>query len=461
MKTLKRTGQLLITVLALMVMTATNSAKAQPGMSVSFQMFYDELSPYGEWIDDPEYGYIWLPNVDQGFQPYASSGHWVMTSYGNTWVSDYDWGWAPFHYGRWNYSDYYGWAWVPGYEWGPAWVSWRSGGGYYGWAPLGPRMSISVNVGIPAAYWVFVPQRYISSPRIYSYYTPYRNRVNIYNRTTIINNTYVYNNRTYVTGPRHSEVERVTRSRVAIRDINSAARPGRASVNNRSVSLYRPEVDRNTRASARPSRVADAAAVRSTGNRNTTSRTSGRTEAAAPRGSSATRSSASRNNTATRSTQTKTRENGNTAPTSRTSEGGTKAKTTAPARQSPPARTRTESGSSGATRSQHNNTGRSQESNRSQVKSSENTTAPRSRQRVQPKTQERKQPAARVHTVSSRENVKSSSSRTQRSTPSRSSSVSSRSTSRPSVSKSSSSEKSSSATRSRSSGRSGSSSRGR
>src|SRR5690606_7303995 len=237
MKTLKRTGQLVITALTFVVMAALNTVKAQPGMSVSFQMFYDQLSPYGEWIDDPEYGYIWLPDAGADFQPYASRGHWVMTSYGNTWVSDYDWGWAPFHYGRWNYSDYYGWAWIPGYEWGPAWFNWRSGGRYYGWAPLGPRMGISVTVVIRAAHWVFVPQRFIASTRIYSYYTPYRNRVNIYNRTTIINNTYVYNDRTYVTGPRRNEIERVTRSRVTVRDINNASRPGRASVNSRSVSL--------------------------------------------------------------------------------------------------------------------------------------------------------------------------------------------------------------------------------
>src|SRR5690606_8528916 len=215
--------------------------------------------------------YIWLPYAEDGFQPYATNGHWVMTSYGNTWVSNYDWGWAPFHYGRWTYSDYYGWAWVPGYEWGPAWVSWRSGGGYYGWAPLGPRMSINVHIGIPHHHWVFVQQRYICSPRLYSYYAPYRNRVRIYNRTTIINNTYVYNNRTYVSGPRRSELERATGSRVAVREISRASRPGRASVNSRSVSLYRPEVDRNSRSSARPARVADVSAVR-TSNRATNSR---------------------------------------------------------------------------------------------------------------------------------------------------------------------------------------------
>jgi hypothetical protein len=40
-----------------------------------------------------------------------------------------------------------GWGWVPGTMWGPAWVSWRSGGGYAGWAPLPPR-----GAAIPASY---------------------------------------------------------------------------------------------------------------------------------------------------------------------------------------------------------------------------------------------------------------------------------------------------------------------
>src|SRR3546814_16106093 len=117
-----------------------------------------------------------------------------MTNYGNTWVSDYEWGWAPFHYGRWTYTDYYGWAWIPGYEWGPAWVSWRSGGGFYGWAPLGPRMSINVHFGIPRHHLIFVPQRYMVSPGLYRSYVPFSNRVRISNTTTIINNTHTTNN---------------------------------------------------------------------------------------------------------------------------------------------------------------------------------------------------------------------------------------------------------------------------
>lgn len=195
---------------------AENNAFAQVRMAVSFQTFYNELSPYGRWINHSQYGSVWSPYVDRDFQPYGTNGQWVMTEFGNTWVSDYDWGWAPFHYGRWFYDDFVGWAWVPGYEWGPAWVDWRTGGGYYGWAPLWPGIQIGVSFNIPSRYWVFVPQRYFNRPRIFGYCVP-RNRIGrIYNQTTIINNYYQNDNRVYAYGPRHSEIERVTRSSVPV-----------------------------------------------------------------------------------------------------------------------------------------------------------------------------------------------------------------------------------------------------
>ena len=92
--------------------------------SVSFQVFYDQLSPYGSWVSYPDYGYVWVPGADAGFRPYGTRGHWVYKEDGWTWVSDYSWGWATFHYGNWFYDDSYGWMWTPGYEWAPAWVTW-------------------------------------------------------------------------------------------------------------------------------------------------------------------------------------------------------------------------------------------------------------------------------------------------------------------------------------------------
>ncbi|WP_139352715.1 DUF6600 domain-containing protein [Algoriphagus sp. A40] len=253
-------GSLALGVFLLSGMIAPQEAEAKNYRGVSFQFFYDELAPYGDWVKDARYGYIWLPAVRGDFHPYGTEGHWVMTEYGNTWVSYYDWGWAPFHYGRWYFDDYFqSWAWIPGYDWGPAWVNWRTGGGYYGWAPLGPGVSISVRVNIPAVHWVFVPNHRIHHHFAYRYHAPHKTKVKIYNNTTIINNTVVYNNHNYVGGPQRREVERVTRTTVPVYNIQASNAPGRATVSRNSVAMYKPEVQdsRGRTNEMRPSRVLD------------------------------------------------------------------------------------------------------------------------------------------------------------------------------------------------------------
>lgn len=223
-----------------------NKVTAQNYGSVSFDVFYNELSPYGYWDNDPNYGDIWFPNVDANFRPYSSNGYWTMTQYGNTWVSNYPWGWAPFHYGRWVQTRYNGWGWIPGYEWGPAWVDWRSGNGYYGWAPMAPRSRLSVNVsiGLPIDIWVFAPSRHIYDRNIYSH--SHYGRPNIYNNTTIINNTYIVNNNHYHGGPSRRDIERSTGRRVTVRAIKDSQRPGSSRVDNRTVSMYRPDRNSNS-----------------------------------------------------------------------------------------------------------------------------------------------------------------------------------------------------------------------
>lgn len=134
-------------------------------------------------------------------------------------------------------------------------MSWRSGGGHYGWAPLGPGIYININIGsrIPDYYWVFVPQRYIFYDR-YPRYDRYRNR-NIFNNTVIINNTYVYNRNRYFTGPRVDEIRRVTRQPVRIHDVRDN-RPTNYG-NSRS---DRPQVNRgagNPNQNPRPNRPND------------------------------------------------------------------------------------------------------------------------------------------------------------------------------------------------------------
>ena len=223
----------------MLLLTGTTQKVMAQDEDISMQSFYDELSPYGTWIQDPQYGYVWRPDVEQGeFRPYYTNGRWAMTEYGNTWVSDYDWGWAPFHYGRWVYNRYNQWVWIPDTTWGPAWVSWRSGGGYYGWAPMGPGMNINVNINIPSLWWVFVPQRniyYNSFPRYYS-----RRNAVIINNTTIINNTYVRNNRYYSSGPRANDIRRYTGRDVNVYSVNRTSRPSRTNFDGNRIDLYTP-----------------------------------------------------------------------------------------------------------------------------------------------------------------------------------------------------------------------------
>lgn len=224
---------------------ADNRTQFADNGPVSINVFYQSLSPYGRWINYPQYGQVWIPNVSPGFEPYSTSGQWIYTDYGWTWASDYSWGWAPFHYGRWLLDDYYGWVWVPGSEWAPAWVAWRNSSDYFGWAPLGPGINVNINFGIPAARWVFIPRHYFGDRYAYRYYVPRQRNTYIIHNTTIINNTNIYHNNRYFSGPSRVEVEHSTRRAIRPMVIADAERPGVARVSSNRISIYRPTVQRS------------------------------------------------------------------------------------------------------------------------------------------------------------------------------------------------------------------------
>ena len=217
-----------------------------PEVSVSYQSFYDQLSPYGNWISYPGYGYVWMPNAGTDFKPYATNGNWIYTEAGWTWSSNYSWGWAPFHYGRWFYENGYGWMWMPGNEWAPAWVSWRSGGDYYGWAPLGPRVSVDIALSSyepPAHYWNFVPNRYMGNPVAHNYYVNETQNITIIHQTTIINN-YSGTNReryAYAPGPDVHEVSRVSGTQFTAVPIRQSNTP-EERVSGGQYVIYHPQV---------------------------------------------------------------------------------------------------------------------------------------------------------------------------------------------------------------------------
>ena len=176
-------------VAAPLVLGTTTVAQAQ--VSAEFE---SALEPYGEWLRHPRWGMVWMPyDRPPGWRPYTE-GHWVYTDdWGWYWISEgeeQDWGWVAYHYGRWVLDRRMGWLWVPGDEWAPAWVDWRRGGEYVGWAPSPPDDVIYEYDDNPA-WWIFVQPRYMSSPRVRTFVLPPRRVTTIIRQTVIVNRTVI------------------------------------------------------------------------------------------------------------------------------------------------------------------------------------------------------------------------------------------------------------------------------
>ena len=176
---------------ALAMVCAAVPAKAQVNVNVSIGGFYDELSPYGRWIDC-SYGQCWVPErVSADWQPYTN-GQWVYTEYGWTWMSDDPWGGSPYHYGTWTSLDRYGWCWVPGTVWAPAWVTWSYGNNYVGWAPLPPSVAFGASgysgraVVVSTTQYVFVPMNRFVGTNVNSVRVSARQNATIFRQTTAV-----------------------------------------------------------------------------------------------------------------------------------------------------------------------------------------------------------------------------------------------------------------------------------
>ena len=220
---------------------------------ISYQSFYDNLSPYGTWIDYPGYGHVWNPRMEAEFRPYATNGRWAYSNQGWVWQSNYSWGWAPFHYGSWLYDDMYGWLWKPGYEWSPAWVTWGSAGNNYAWAPLMPEVNIGVQFGDYRPhpyYWNVCGRDHIYDRNISNVIV---HNTSVVNNITIINN---YNrnvtNNYYAKGPDVNEVQRYTRNKiepVTFRDVNQIKQVRQTG---NILQVYRPTVQNSANSRSMP-----------------------------------------------------------------------------------------------------------------------------------------------------------------------------------------------------------------
>lgn len=221
--------------------------KADAQANVNFQVFYDELSPYGTWVNNPEYGYVWSPNLGADFVPYGTNGYWTYTADGWTWVSDYEWGWAPFHYGRWFTDDVYGPMWIPDYEWGPGWVSWRESGGYYGWAPLGPRMEAGYDGhDIPLNRWRFVDGKDMGRKDLQKRFVNTSRNPDIFKNSTALSSIRTDNVRNvkYNPGPDREKLEGLTGKKIQPVMVKENDKPGQRMDKNQ-LNIYRPQVQQN------------------------------------------------------------------------------------------------------------------------------------------------------------------------------------------------------------------------
>ncbi|MGI8957062.1 MAG: DUF6600 domain-containing protein [Chthoniobacterales bacterium] len=236
--------------------------------SGSYSTFYRKLDPYGDWMETSDYGYVFQPRQAaqvRDWRPYTN-GHWVYTDAGWTWISDEKFGWATYHYGRWIRLRSVGWVWVPGEQWAPAWVSWRKGGDYVGWAPLPPEAHFDRQTGIhnwadnyydigPDQY-AFVPANEFGRKLTAREILPTERNLTIINQTTNVTNI-VYNNSFIVDrGPSYDDLRAQSRQPIE-RYRLERAREGTSEVpvfKGEVVAL--PTVDfRQSEGATRPSRV--------------------------------------------------------------------------------------------------------------------------------------------------------------------------------------------------------------
>jgi len=244
---------------------------------VDLGFFYDDLAPYGNWIERPSHGWVWTPSaVATSWRPYQD-GRWVWTDEGWVWDSYEPYGWATYHYGRWYDDPEVGWAWVPGNDWGPAWVSWQGGSDYVGWAPLPPGVSISASYGsgygdyaygIAPQDYVFVPERNFLAPRLSAYIVPEQQIFPIYRQTRNWTNYRYSGGRYFNQGVPIDQIQRfnggrVPRYQVADLGFNEAKRLRRAQLKGNQIAFFRPQVQKAARIAPPISRPAARRAVMS------------------------------------------------------------------------------------------------------------------------------------------------------------------------------------------------------
>lgn len=247
-------------------------APATPPADVNnaYTYFYDSLAPYGNWINIAGYGWCWQPTVvalNSGWRPYSDGGYWAYTDAGWYWNSTYSWGWAPFHYGRWFHHNHWGWCWAPDTVWGPAWVSWRYGDGYCGWAPLPPYACFTPGIGftyygnpvgfgfgfgLGATFYTFVTYDHFADHHWHRHCVPPHDVGHCFDHSRVANRIYDYRGNIHNEGVPVSRVAAASRRQIPRLHIRESADPPNlrvapVGVNRQTIAVYRPNLPRPSR----------------------------------------------------------------------------------------------------------------------------------------------------------------------------------------------------------------------
>jgi len=221
-----------------------------PGVTAGVAFFWNDLAAYGTWLDLAPLGWVWLPaGVHPGWTPYTN-GRWVLTDDGWTWISYWNWGWAPFHYGRWLRHPSHGWVWIPGDVWAPAWVTWRHGPGWVGWAPLPPAARWEAGSGLrwrehdlDRDAWSFVAEGSFVDPRLERHLAPPGRRPELLGTTRDVMLWNAPEPRQLSAGVAPDAISRATGRPVPRLRVEEMSRPpsrGRGAVDRERVRLFRP-----------------------------------------------------------------------------------------------------------------------------------------------------------------------------------------------------------------------------
>jgi hypothetical protein len=210
-----------------------SAAQAAPAR-VSMSLFFSSLQPYGAWVRNANYNYVWVPtSVDPNWSPYTN-GRWVYTDrYGWYFQSNEPFAWIVYHYGRWGYDPNIGWFWVPGTRWAPAWVAWRRDDRNVGWAPLPPEgrgyavnINITINIGdVPQPYWRFVRADQFLEPDLHTVVVTGDRDPDLFRRSQPVGSVVVQNNVIINNVINLNFIEQATKKKVEVLTVKETSDP--------------------------------------------------------------------------------------------------------------------------------------------------------------------------------------------------------------------------------------------